>query len=49
MKVLILGVLKWWTLRDSNPGRYDPRRFSRLVRYVSLKFFLVQKALNIGV
>ena len=23
--------LKWWTLRDSNSGRCDPRRFSRPV------------------
>ena len=27
-----LKARKWWTLRDSNPGRYYPRRFSRPVR-----------------
>ena len=31
VKVLILEVYKWWTLWDSNPGRCDPRRFSRPV------------------
>ena len=35
VKVFVLGgllyIFKWWTLRDSNPGRCYPRRFSRPV------------------